>query len=129
METLLVANAFDTILERRNSDAINVALNIGLLTPNKNTFNLPKLGFKGERRVDKGVQRFRLYDSKTRKVLFFMELAPKSSPNIIEFKRGGWEHLLEKYIKEKYGESRSEAEKSAPLKLRHRVRKPKSKTD
>lgn len=119
-ETLLVGRAINSINDRRNSDAMNVAVNIGLLTPNKNTFNLPKLGFKGERRVEKGAQRFRLYDIKTKKVLFVMELIPNSSPKIIDFKRGGWENLLEKYVRE-HGKTGSQKESESVLKLRHRT--------
>jgi hypothetical protein len=124
-ETLLVGRALNSIVDRRNSDAMNVALNIGLLTPNKNTFNLPKLGFKGERRIEKGTQRFRLYDIKTKKILFLMELIPESSPKIVEFKRGGWEHLLEKYVRE-HGKTGSEKESKSTLKLGHR---PKQRKD
>lgn len=102
------------------SEALNVALGIGLLTQDKSKFNLIKLGLKGERVTEADQQKFKLFDTKTKKVIFSLILQG-SSIKILDFKRGTWEALFEQYTKD-YGKNKKD-ETEYKLKTRPRTRR------
>jgi len=104
--------------EQYKQDALDVALNIGLLTKDdKLKFTSTKLGLRGERSLDKNVQRFKLFDTKSKQVIFSLIIHTDSPIKIIEFKRGIWERLLTEYVKSQ------KSIKQSSLKLRVRIKK------
>lgn len=103
------------------NEALNVAVGIGLLTQDKPKFNLIKLGLKVERITEADHQKFKLFDTKTRKIIFLLTIQG-SSIKILEFKRGAWEALFEQYTKD-YGKNKKD-ETDYKLKTRPRTRRP-----
>lgn len=127
--TTITGKAFNYIQDRYKSDALNIALHIGLLTEDKlkskdnASFTVARLALKGERSMIEGTQKFKLFDLKTKRVIFSLVLEPTSSMKVIEFKRGAWEGLFETYARENGTNKKVTTDEKPKLKLRRRVRK------
>jgi len=114
------------IQAKYQSDVLNIFTNIGLLAPKrldkkkgKVVFTLDPFGMKGERRFEDEKQIFKLWETRTKRIVFLGTIN-ESSVTIETFKRGPWEVLLEKHVRAngKKGEEGNEQ-----LRLRRRPTK------
>lgn len=86
------------------ADVLNIFTDIGLLAPKrlnkkdgKIVFALQPFGMKGERRFEDETQIFKLWEVRTKRIVF-QGTIDASSFTIETFKRGPWELLLTKHV-------------------------------